>query len=226
MMFSEYSEFPALVQSRRYGFQNGEAEMTDETKTRRYDQRLRAAQQESTRERITEAAVELHGSLGPARTSISAVAELAGVQRATLYRYFPDDKALFAACSAHWMATNPPPNITAWTENRDPHARTVLALEELYAFFERNEAMIANLHRDESLHPAVPPLFAGFRALLDDAAKILASGRGLKGRAATRTLGAAKHAVAFASWQSLVREGGLRRKEAARLMADLVTSAA
>jgi AcrR family transcriptional regulator len=200
--------------------------MKIEPKTRSYKQRARAELQEKTRIRITEAAMELHGSVGPAKTSISAVAERAGVQRATLYRYFPDDEALFAACSAHWMAANPPPNLAAWAEIDDPDERTATALKELYAYYKRNDAMFANLHRDESLHPAIPPLFAAFRALLDTSVEILMQGRGLKGRDASRTRGAAKHAVAFTTWSSLAKTGNLRQADATRLMTGLIANAA
>ena len=68
--------------------------------TRRYRKRLRAEQEQQTRQAITEAAVKLHGTLGPARTTVSAIAEEAGVQRATVYRHFPDEPSLFQACSA------------------------------------------------------------------------------------------------------------------------------
>src|SRR2546430_9787585 len=77
---------------------------------RPYRMKRRAELEEATRQRITESAVELHGTLGPSRTSISAVAERAGVRRSTVYRHFPDEPALFAACSAHWRAANPNPD--------------------------------------------------------------------------------------------------------------------
>ena len=81
---------------------------------RRYRKRRRAELEDETRRRITEAAVELHGTVGPARTTISAVAERAGVQRATLYRHFPDEEALFDACSSHWAAQHPLPDLADW----------------------------------------------------------------------------------------------------------------
>src|SRR6478752_8008593 len=101
--------------------------MTDQT--RQYRMRRRAESQLETRRRITESAVELHGTLGPARTSMSAVAEHAGVRRSTLYRHFPDEGALFGACSAHWAAENPPPDIARWAEIEDPDERLALALD-------------------------------------------------------------------------------------------------
>src|SRR4051812_49797197 len=81
--------------------------MTDEK--RPYRMKRRAELEASTRLRITESAVALHGTLGPARTSISAIAEHAGVRRSTVYRHFADEAALFAACSSHWRAADPAP---------------------------------------------------------------------------------------------------------------------
>src|SRR4051794_1391044 len=83
--------------------------MTDEK--RAYTKRRRAELEEQTRRRITESAVALHGTIGPSRTSMSAVAERAGVRRSTLYRHYPDEAALFEACSAHWVAANPWPGL-------------------------------------------------------------------------------------------------------------------
>src|SRR3954465_14420357 len=122
-------------------------QMTDEKRT--YRMKARAEAQEATRRRITESAVELHGTLGPARTSMSAVAERAGVRRSTLYRHFPDEEALFDACSSHWAANNPPPAPEAWAAIADPAERTETALGELYAFYARTEGMYASLLRDE-----------------------------------------------------------------------------
>ena len=92
--------------------------MADEK--RPYRMQRRAELEQETRRRITESAVDLHGSLGPARTSMSAVAEHAGVRRSTLYRHFPDEQALFQACSAHWRAENPPPDLAAWRRSPMP----------------------------------------------------------------------------------------------------------
>jgi AcrR family transcriptional regulator len=97
---------------------------------RRYVLRERAQRQDETRARIVEAAVALHGTIGPRATTVSAIAERAGVQRLTVYRHFPDEHSLFAACSAHWSATNPPPDPAIWAELREPAARARAALLE------------------------------------------------------------------------------------------------
>src|SRR6266568_2776583 len=90
---------------------------------RPYRKKKRAEMEAQTRRRITESAVELHGTVGPAHTSMTAVAEHAGVRRSTLYRHFPDEAALFQACTAHWNADNPPPDLGAWAEIADPDER-------------------------------------------------------------------------------------------------------
>src|SRR5919201_641746 len=101
--------------------------MTDQK--RAYRKKRRAELEAQTRRRITESTMELHGTLGPSRTSISAVAERAGVRRSTVYRHFPDEAALFAACTAHWMAANPPPDLAGWAAIEDPDERLRTALE-------------------------------------------------------------------------------------------------
>src|SRR5437667_6091387 len=106
--------------------------MTDQKRVYR---KLRRAEHEAeTRRRITESAMELHGTVGPSRTSISAVAARAGVRRSTVYRHFPDEAALFAACSSHWAALNPPPDLEAWAAILDPEARLASALLQLYGY--------------------------------------------------------------------------------------------
>ena len=116
--------------------------------TRKYDMKRRAKRQEETRQRIVEATVELHKTVGMARTTISAIAEKAGVERLTVYRHFPDERALFSACSGHYMAANPPPDPALWTQVADPEKRLRVALTEVYAYHRRTEPMMANFFRD------------------------------------------------------------------------------
>ena len=198
--------------------------MTDQK--RQYQMRRRAELEAQTRLRITESAMELHGSVGPSRTSISAVAERAGVRRSTVYRHFPDEAALFAACSGHWMQLNPAPDIGAWAAVGDPAERLADGLTELYAYYERNERMLANLHRDEETVPLIGELFGAFHGFLDAARDVLLRGRRERGAARDRARAAIGHAVAFATWRSLVREQGLSDTEAAGLMRELVEARA
>jgi AcrR family transcriptional regulator len=190
--------------------------------SRPYRMKRRAESQEQTRRRITKSAVELHGTLGPSRTSMSAVAAHADVRRSTLYRHFPDEAALFDACSAHWTLANPPPDLTAWSMVDDPDERLAVALAELYAFYRRTEAMLENLFRDEVAVPIVRERFAAFRDYFAAARDTLMAGRKLRGGAKRDTQAVLGHAIAFSTWKSLVREQGLGDAAAADLMCGLV----
>jgi AcrR family transcriptional regulator len=190
---------------------------------RRYEKKRRAELEAGTRRRITESAVELHSTLGPSRTSISAVAERAGVRRSTVYRHFPDEPALFEACSAHWEAANPPPDLAGWEAIDDPDERLRAALDELYAFYRRTERMMGNLHRDEVTVPTVKRLFAGFHEYLAAGRDLLVRGRLERGRRRGEVRAAIGHALAFTTWRSLTREQGLDDAQAAGLMCRLVT---
>jgi AcrR family transcriptional regulator len=189
---------------------------------RPYRMTRRAELEEQTRRRITESAVALHEDLGPAQTSISAIAERAGVRRSTVYRHFPDEEALFEACSSHWRAANPPPDPRPWAAVGDPAERTETALRELYAFYRRTEGMYTSLLRDEPLVPAVRRRLRDFRGYLEAIQDMLAAGRGLRGRAARRVRAALGHALAFSTWRSLTREQGLSDEDAVALMCLLV----
>ena len=189
---------------------------------RPYRMTRRAELEEQTRTRITESTVALHEELGPARTSISAVAERAGVRRSTVYRHFPDDEALYAACSSHWRAANPPPDPGTWATIGDPGERTETALRALYAFYARTEAMYTSLLRDEPVDPIVHRLLGDFYEYLRAIQEVLMTGRGLRGRAARRKRAAIGHALAFPTWRSLTREQGLVDADAVALMCALV----
>jgi AcrR family transcriptional regulator len=193
---------------------------------RPYRMTRRAELEEETRRRITESAVALHEEVGPARTSISAIAERAGVRRSTVYRHFRDEAALFDACSSHWRAANPPPDPAAWAAIADPAQRTATALAQLYAFYERTEAMYTSLLRDEAVVPEVHRRLRDFHGYLRVIEDILMAGRGLRGRAARRTRAAIGHALAFPTWRSLAREQGLAERDAVALMCSLVEGAA
>jgi AcrR family transcriptional regulator len=198
--------------------------MTDQSRT--YRMSRRAESQQQTHRRITESAVELHGTLGPSKTSMSAVAAHAGVPRSTVYRHFPDEAALFDACTAHWAASNPLPDLGAWSSVDDPEQRLSGALAELYAFYARTEGMLENLFRDEVALPIVAERFAALRGYFDAARDALMRGRNLRGGAKRRTRAVLGHAIAFSTWKSLVREQGLKDREVVGLMCALVDAAA
>ena len=192
---------------------------------RPYRMKRRAELEEETRRRITESAVALHEEVGPAQTSISAIAERAGVRRSTVYRHFPDEDTLFAACSSHWRAANPPPDPRSWSWIDDPDKRTRTALRELYAFYDSTEAMYVSLLRDEPLVPAVHLRLRDFYGYLGVVQAGLAAGRGLRGRRGQYVRAAIGHALAFPTWRSLARDQGLGNEEAVELMCRLVEDA-
>jgi AcrR family transcriptional regulator len=192
---------------------------------RPYRMLRRAELEDETRLRITESTIALHRELGPARTSISAIAERAGVRRSTVYRHFPNEDALFAACSSHWRAANPLPDPRAWAAIRDPAERTETALRELYACYERTEGMYGSLLRDEPLLPIVQRLMRNFHDYLAGVEDVLTAGRGLRGRAARRARAAIGHAVTYSTWHSLTHEQGLAGDEAIELMCLFVGKA-
>ena len=192
---------------------------------RRYRKRLRAEQEQRTRERITEAAVKLHSSIGPARTTVSGIAEEAGVQRATVYRHFPREEELFGACSAHYMARNPPPDPQTWASVADPHRRLRDALEEMYAYYRRTEPMLEKTTRDAALVPAMAAPVARFRDRIAALGAAIVTGRPARGSTRRRLEAAVAHALSFGTWQSLVRQQGLDEEEAAALMAAFVEAA-
>src|SRR5918994_5654651 len=91
--------------------------------TRRYQKKRRAEQEAETRQRIVEAMVALHREVGPARTTISAIAERAGVERLTVYRHFPDERSMFQACTSHYSTLVPEPDAAAWADIAEPAER-------------------------------------------------------------------------------------------------------
>jgi AcrR family transcriptional regulator len=198
--------------------------MSNESQTtskRRYQQRKRAELQQQTRQRITEAAVELHGSVGPARTTISAIAERAGVRRATVYAHFPDERSLFQACSGLFREHYPPPDPAQWADIDDPAARLEAALDALYGWYEQVAQMLANVMRDAPTMPVLREVGAPRIAYLAAVEDGLARGWGARGRRARLLRAAIALALDFTTWQS-VRARGLERPEAVALVGNLV----
>jgi AcrR family transcriptional regulator len=201
--------------------------MSTETPTprRRYEKRARATQEQQTRQRIVEAALALHGTVGPARTTISAIAERAGVRRATVYRHFPDERALFLGCSGAWRERNPLPDPAAWAGIADPAARVEAALDALYGWYEQTEPMLSAVLRDADSMPIVTELQAGRLAYLGRIEDGLASGWGARGKAARRLRAAIGLALDFFTWRTL-DERGLGRGEATAVMSAAIRAAA
>lgn len=172
---------------------------------RPYRMRQRAESQEATRQRIVEATMRLHEEVGPRNTSISAIAERAGVQRLTVYRHFPDETAVFQACTSHWLALNPPPDPSAWSVIADPNDRLRAALAAFYDYYARTRRMWAAAFRDVDEVPALQRPMADVAAFLDGVAGDAVAAFG---RAATAGLAATvRHALRFGTWADLEDQG-------------------
>ncbi|MGH8020113.1 MAG: TetR/AcrR family transcriptional regulator [Opitutaceae bacterium] len=182
---------------------------------RSYTLRARGEKVAETRARIAQATMELHAEVGPRETTISAIASRAGVERLTVYRHFPDERSLFAACSARFVESNPPPDPATWAAENEAVARARRALRALYAYFSRTHPMLSKLYRDVGDIPALQEVMRQFDGYLAGVAKDLANAWPRGGRALEA---AARHAVRFATWNSLEAEG-LSDAEKARIIA-------
>jgi len=161
------------------------------TEKRTYTKRRRAEGEQETRQRIVDALVALHEEVGPSQTTVSAVADRAGVQRLTVYRHFPDERSMLQACSSHWASLHPLPAL-------GPSAGP--ALRALYAWYRDNAAMLANIHRDARTMPAVAEMMQGMEQALDALAVTLDKSYGRRSTDRHRTI---RHALRFETWQSL-----------------------
>lgn len=190
---------------------------------RSYVKRKRAEDEAQTRERIARAAVELHGSVGPAFTSISAVAQRAGVRRATVYRHFPDETALFTACSNRWLAENPLPELGHLTGIGDGRQRLVAALDSLYPYYRSNARMLSNVIRDAEASPALGATLAGFQAWLDGVEAVLHDGlAATPDRDPPLRNAAIAHALSFSAWRVAGIDQGLTDERARDLMLRMI----
>lgn len=186
----------------------------------KYELKRRAERMQETRERIAKATAELHGILGPARTTISAIAERAGVDRVTVYRHFPDDLSLYRACLDHMRMVDPWPDPADWVAD-DPLERLRHALGDVYAYYRAVEPVwekgIPDLPRLPALQEADAPMFEHFASFLPT----LDRGWRSRGRHRTQLRALIGHALDFMTWRSLVRGQGLDDDAAAELMVSL-----
>jgi AcrR family transcriptional regulator len=196
---------------------------SETAKTRRYRKRRRAELEARTRDRIAEATMRLHGTVGPANASVSAIAREAGVQRATVYRHFASDDELFAACTARYYSLHPMPDVDGWSRVADTDERLRTALGELYAWYDQTQDMMRNARRDRDHVPRFA-VEAGL-AYLAAARDALMAGRRERGRSRERAAAAIGHALDFQTWNSLVAEQGLDEADAVGLMCATVAAA-
>jgi AcrR family transcriptional regulator len=176
-------------------------------KKRRYRMTGRAQSQDATRRKIIEATMRLHEEVGPRATTISAIASKAGVQRLTVYRHFPDEQAIFEACTSHWLELNPPPQPEVWASVTDPTERARIALRAFFRYYSSTQRMWRSSHRDAGDVPALARPMARFSALVASTGGDLAAAVRVE-RAAARLLTATlQHALAFSTWEDLEERG-------------------
>lgn len=173
---------------------------------RKYTKTLRAEKEDETREKIVEATVALHEELGPANTSIKAIAERAGVQRLTVYRHFPDEFSLFQACSSHFLGQHPPPDIADWAPILDPQERTRAVLQTFYKYYRGTEQMWASVYRDEEKVEAMQAPIKQFQAYLDQVRDDLLASWNASGDAEKSLANTIRHCLRFTTWYSLKKE--------------------
>lgn len=186
--------------------------------------RRRAEQVDETRQRIVAAAVHLHGTVGPAATTIAGIAEQAGVTRLTVYRHFPDELALFGACSADWKSQQVEPDPARWAEIADPAERVRAGLTDLYRFYRDGESMLIGVYRDKAVLPlpiqqALDNDDRHYRDFLLQPFTVTSTRR--------QRLGAVLgHAVSFWTWRSLCIDHGLSNRAAVDAMTALALATA
>jgi AcrR family transcriptional regulator len=180
----------------------------------------RAEQVDGTRQRIVEATVHLHGTLGPAATTIAGIAEQAGVTRLTVYRHFPNDIALFTACSTHWLSQQVLPDPDSWARIDDAAERLRAGLADLYRYYRQGESMLSRLYRDKA---AMPAQFAQALDVQNSHYRdVLLKPVAATGAHRRRLRGLLGHAIAFSTWRSLCVEQRLSDREAVDAMVVLV----
>lgn len=185
--------------------------------TRTYTLKHRAEQQAETRRRIVEAAVDLHGSIGPALTTISMVAERAGVQRHTLYAHFPDERSLFLACSGLAFERDPLPDAEVWRAIEDQRERLRVGLRTIYEWYERNADLAACVLRDAEYHALSKEItHLRFGSPMAAYHEVLGAKLSSKQRAVLHL------ALSFFTWRTLVRESGLKQGAAVRAMVQAI----
>jgi AcrR family transcriptional regulator len=186
-----------------------------ETK-RKYQLKRRAQRQEETRQSILDATIALQERIGVLGTTISAVAEEAGVERLTVYRHFPNETALLTAATTSYLEQNPPPDPEPWRDIFDPRDRLRVALNDVYAYHQQTEGVIGHLIQGMPYKPVVCDALEGYMHHWKRAQRILSEGWNVSDPKQIKA--AIGHALSFKTWQSLIRDLGLNNAQAIELM--------
>lgn len=186
-------------------------------KRRPYNKVLRAAAEQETRTRIVDALLALHEEVGPARTTVSAIAARAGVERLTVYRHFPDETSMLRACSGRWGELNPLPEIAPFKAG-DPLPWFRRVLLSVYQWYGRNQRMLMQIAIDAERMPALRLIYSELERELETLAGAI--DRAWPRRNARR-LATIRHALEFTTWRSLSRVTGSNTKAAAMVVSWL-----
>lgn len=173
---------------------------------RKYELKRRAERQDETRQRIVDATIALHTTVGPARTTVSAIAERAGVQRHTVYSHFPDERALGLACSGCHIERHPLPDASAWRASADPEERLRRGFEEVYGYYTRHGLELAPIVRDAESHALTRELLdLRFRPVFEDMRDALADPFHARGARRTRLIATLDLFLHLHTWLVLAR---------------------
>ena len=189
---------------------------------RKYELKRRAENQDATRLRIVEATVHLHETVGALEATISAIADLAGVERLTVYRHFPDERSLLTACTSHYLSLHAPPDPTKWEAISDPEVCLHTALLEIYAYHRLTEAMMNSAQRDMTIKPVLRELLTPLIEYWNNVRDMLAGKYQADSEGYPLIRAAIGHAIDFVTWRSIVRQQGLDDEQAAAVMIAMV----
>lgn len=191
---------------------------------RPYRMKARAESQERTRQRIAEAAFELHEEQGIAATTVAEIARRAGVQRLTVYNHFPGLADLLPACTAHFESLHPFPDLSEAFAKEDPTERVRAALAAVYPYYRETQDIQRHIHSDRVAVPELETFVSGHvDAQFREVAAQLVAGFGARGKRARRLRTLVALALAFWTWQRLDAEG-LDDEEAAEVMAATIAT--
>jgi len=185
---------------------------------RSYRLNARATRQDATRQRIVDAAIALHQTVGPSATTVTDIADRAGVGRVTVYRHFPTELELAQACSGHYFATHPAPDLGAWAEIDDPIARLRTGIRAAFAYHDANQAMMTRVLADARDHEVMKP----YHAYWAQAADVLVAAWRRRGRRRAELRAAIALALSFDTWRTLIGQEGLDNERAVDLLVGMI----
>jgi AcrR family transcriptional regulator len=135
-----------------------------------------AAHRQAVRDATLEATAALVAQRGLRSVTMSQIAEVTGIGRATLYKYFPDIDAILRAWHERAISGHLTQLADARDRASDPLERLEAVLETYALISHRSHAqhdaeLVAFLHRDEQVARAEHQLRTMVRDLLSEAAK-------------------------------------------------------